>query len=83
MVGVIIVVAALSVAVWYTGYAGRIAAAENQREGCERTELDRQANAEAWQEAHDARADTASNPDEPTSVRQSAGAAPRSSTSAR
>ena len=72
MGGVLIALVALSVAVWYMGYSGRAALVESQRAGCERSKRDREANATAWREAHAARSDTASNPDEPTSVRQSA-----------
>jgi hypothetical protein len=71
-VGVVIVVVALSVAVWYTGYSGRVTMVENQREGCKRGKLDRAANARAWRAAEGARLNTAGNPEEPASVRRSA-----------
>jgi hypothetical protein len=48
-------VVVLIVAVWLTGYQGRHALVDSQRNGCERGRLDRAANARAWREAEKAR----------------------------
>ena len=42
--------------VFYTGYSGRVEVVKAQRAGCERSKLDRSANARGWRNAETARA---------------------------
>jgi hypothetical protein len=55
LVALVVAVSALVFGSWLTAYSGRQALVDSQRAGCERSKLDRAANARGWRAAEAAR----------------------------